>query len=86
MEDRGKFYEEAGAIRDVLQNHLLQVLGSVTMDPHTGRDHDAIRDEKARLFKAVGPLRPGDVVRGQYEATARRPACRRARRWRPTPL
>ena len=38
MEDRGKFYEEAGAIRDVLQNHLLQVLGSLTMDP-PGREH-----------------------------------------------
>jgi glucose-6-phosphate 1-dehydrogenase len=63
---RGKFYEEAGAIRDVLQNHLLQVLASLTMDPPTGEEHEALRDEKARLLKAVVPLQPEDVVRGQY--------------------
>ena len=66
VEDRGKFYEEAGAIRDVLQNHMLQVLASLTMDPHIGRDHESVRDEKARLFKAISPLKPEDVVRGQY--------------------
>ena len=64
VEDRGKFYEEAGAIRDVLQNHMLQVLASLTADPHTGRE--SVRDEKARLFKAISPLKPEDVVRGQY--------------------
>ncbi|MDR3557884.1 MAG: glucose-6-phosphate dehydrogenase [Syntrophobacteraceae bacterium] len=67
VEGRGKFYEEAGAIRDVLQNHMLQVLVSLTMDPHTGSDHELVRDEKARLFKAITPLMPGDVVRGQFE-------------------
>jgi len=66
VEDRGKFYDEAGAIRDVLQNHMLQILGSLTMDPHCGTDHEAVRDEKARLLKAVVPLRPEDVVRGQF--------------------
>ncbi len=66
VEDRGKFYEEAGAIRDVLQNHLLQVLASLTADPHIGREHESVRDEKARLFKAISPLKPEDVVRGQY--------------------
>jgi glucose-6-phosphate 1-dehydrogenase len=66
VEDRGKFYEEAGAIRDVLQNHMLQVLASLTADPHTGREHESVRDEKARLFKAIPPLKPEDVVRGQY--------------------
>ena len=65
VEDRGKFYEEAGAIRDVLQNHMLQILGSLTMDPHCGA-HESVRDEKARLFKAITPLKPEDVVRGQY--------------------
>ena len=65
LEDRGKFYEEAGAIRDVLQNHMLQILGSLTMDPHCGA-HESVRDEKARLFKAITPLKPEDVVRGQY--------------------
>lgn len=66
VEDRGKFYDEAGAIRDVLQNHMLQILASLTMDPHTGGDHESVRDEKGRLLKAIIPLTPGDVVRGQY--------------------
>jgi glucose-6-phosphate 1-dehydrogenase len=67
VEDRGKFYDEAGAMRDVVQNHLLQVLANLTMDPPTGEDHDASRDQKAALLKAVRPLAPGDVVRGQYK-------------------
>jgi glucose-6-phosphate 1-dehydrogenase len=66
VEDRGKFYDKAGAIRDVLQNHLLQILGCLTMDPHCGTDHESVRDEKGRLFKAIVPLKPGDVVRGQF--------------------
>jgi glucose-6-phosphate 1-dehydrogenase len=67
VQGRGKFYEEAGAIRDVIQNHLLQVLACLAMDPPTGEAHDAIRDEKARLLKAVRPLTPDDVVRGQFK-------------------
>jgi glucose-6-phosphate 1-dehydrogenase len=66
VQDRGKFYEEAGTIRDVVQNHMLQVLASLIMDPHTSDDHESVRDEKGRLFKAITPLTPGDVVRGQY--------------------
>lgn len=66
VEGRGRFYEETGAIRDVLQNHMLQILASLTMDPYTGSDHESVRDEKSRLFKAVTPLKPGDVVRGQF--------------------
>ncbi len=64
--DRGKFYDETGALRDVVQNHMLQVLGNLTMDPPTGEDHEAERDQKAALLKAVRPLKPEDVVRGQY--------------------
>ena len=67
VQGRGKFYEEAGAIRDVIQNHLLQVLACLAMDPPTGEAYDAIRDEKARLLKAVRPLTPDDVVRGQFK-------------------
>lgn len=67
VEDRGKFYDEAGAIRDVLQNHMLQILASLTMDPPTGSGHESLRDEKGRLLKAITPLAPGDVVRGQFE-------------------
>ena len=67
VEDRGKFYDETGALRDVVQNHLLQVLANLTMDPPTGEDHDASRDQKAALLKAVRPIAPADVVRGQYK-------------------
>jgi glucose-6-phosphate 1-dehydrogenase len=66
VEDRGKFYDEAGALRDVVQNHMLQVLANLTMDPPSGEDHEAARDQKASLLKAVRPLTPESVVRGQY--------------------
>ena len=64
---RGKFYEEAGAIRDVVQNHLLQILAVLTMEAPSKAEIDAIRDEKTRILKAVRPLDPADVVRGQYQ-------------------
>ena len=67
VSDRGKFYDETGALRDVVQNHMLQVLANLTMDPPTGEDHEADRDSKAALLKAVRPLTPNEVVRGQYE-------------------
>ncbi len=67
VQGRGRFYEEAGAIRDVIQNHLFQVLACLAMDPPTGEDHDAIRDEKARILKAVRPLAPGARVRGRFK-------------------
>lgn len=67
VQGRGQFYEEAGALRDVVQNHLFQVLACLSMDPPTGEDHDAIRDEKARILKAVRPLNAADVVRGQFK-------------------
>jgi glucose-6-phosphate 1-dehydrogenase len=67
VQGRGKFYEEAGAIRDVIQNHLFQVLACLAMDPPTGEESDAMRDEKARILKAVKPLTPQDIVRGQFK-------------------
>jgi glucose-6-phosphate 1-dehydrogenase len=63
---RGKFYDEAGTIRDVIQNHMLQVLSLLTMDPPSERSPEAMRDEKARLMRSVAPLSPEDVVRGQF--------------------
>jgi len=66
VQDRGRFYDETGAMRDVVQNHMLQVLANLTMDPPTGEDHDAERDQKAALLKAVRPLAPDAIVRGQY--------------------
>src|SRR5215472_7483898 len=66
VQDRGKFYDETGALRDVVQNHMLQVLANLAMDPPTGDGHEAERDQKAALLKAVVPLKPENVVRGQY--------------------
>jgi glucose-6-phosphate 1-dehydrogenase len=63
---RGRFYEETGAIRDVVQNHLLQVLAILAMDGPVGQDAEAIRDEKARVLKAIEPLDRDHIVRGQY--------------------
>lgn len=64
---RGRFYEEAGAIRDVLQNHLLEVVAFLAMEPPPAGDREALRDEKTKVFKAIRPLSPENVVRGQYK-------------------
>ena len=66
VQGRGAFYDEVGAIRDVVQNHLLQVISLLAMDPPVGRHADAMRAEKLRLFRAMKPLSPGQVVRGQF--------------------
>ncbi|MFI4896141.1 MAG: glucose-6-phosphate dehydrogenase [Steroidobacterales bacterium] len=63
---RGAFYEEAGAIRDVIQNHLLQVLSNVIMDAPLQSAASALRDEKSRVLRAIRPLDAQSVVRGQY--------------------
>jgi len=66
VQGRGKFYEETGAIRDVIQNHILQLTSILAMDSPVGQDVEAIRDEKARVLKAITPLDPEHVVRGQF--------------------
>ena len=66
VQDRGRFYDETGAIRDVVQNHMLQVLAQLTMDPPTGEEYEAVRDQKVALLKAMRPLDAAHVVRGQY--------------------
>lgn len=63
---RGAFYEGVGAIRDVVENHLFQVLTLLAMDPFSGRHGGALRQEKARFLRGIRTLRPQDVVRGQY--------------------
>lgn len=63
---RGRFYEEAGAIRDVVQNHLLEVVAFLAMEPPPAGDREALRDEKTKVFKAIRPLSAEHVVRGQY--------------------
>jgi glucose-6-phosphate 1-dehydrogenase len=69
IEGRGKFYEETGAVRDVLQNHMLQLVSLVAMEPPATFEADALRDEKVKVLRAIG-ARPADpateVVRGQY--------------------
>jgi glucose-6-phosphate 1-dehydrogenase len=64
---RGKFYEEVGALRDVVQNHLFQVVALLAMEPPVGQHVEAMRDEKEKVFRAMRALRPEDLVRGQFE-------------------
>ncbi len=64
--DRGAFYETAGCLRDVIQNHLFQIVALLAMEPPCGRDFGAVQAEKAKVFKAMRPLQPNDLVRGQY--------------------
>jgi len=64
--DRGAFYDETGAIRDVVQNHMLQVTALLAMEPPISGGHEAIRDETTKVFKAMIPLESSNVVRGQY--------------------
>jgi glucose-6-phosphate 1-dehydrogenase len=66
VEGRGSFYDGVGAIRDVMQNHLLQVLSLVAMEPPVGPDSSFLQDEKAKVFAAMRPIDPGAMVRGQY--------------------
>jgi glucose-6-phosphate 1-dehydrogenase len=70
VENRGAFYEATGASRDFLQNHLLQLMSLVAMEPPATFDADALRDEKVKVIRAIGEMTPdeirGDVVRGQY--------------------
>jgi glucose-6-phosphate 1-dehydrogenase len=66
VQGRGRFYEEAGAIRDVVQNHLLQVTALLAMEAPIGHDAEAVRDAKGRIFKAMLALDPANVVRGQF--------------------
>ncbi len=66
VQGRGRFYEEAGAIRDVIQNHLLQVVGFLAMEPPLGTYAESIRDEQVKVFRAIRPLSPEDLVRGQF--------------------
>jgi len=66
MNGRGKFYEEAGAIRDVLQNHILQILAFLTLEPPVSSGGEALRDEKVKVLKSIRPVKPENVVRGQF--------------------
>jgi glucose-6-phosphate 1-dehydrogenase len=67
VDDRGRFYDAVGAMRDVIQNHALQVLSLIAMEPPAGHGEDTIRDKKLELFKAVRTAEPKRYVRGQYD-------------------
>jgi len=66
VSDRGSFYDRTGAIRDVVQNHMLQVVGFLAMEPPATTYPDSIRDEQVKVFRTIRPLSPDDLVRGQY--------------------
>ena len=67
---RGAYYDKAGAMRDMVQNHMMQLLCLIAMEPPHRFDPDAVRDEKLKVIHALDPVRPGQVVRGQYAAGA----------------
>ena len=66
IQGRGGFYDQTGAIRDVVQNHLFQVLSNLTMEPPARMDSESLRDEKVKVLKSIPALEAGDVVRGQF--------------------
>jgi len=70
---RGAFYETAGCLRDVIENHLFQMVALLAMEPPSGRDFGAVHDEKAKIFQAMQPLKPDDLVRGQYAGYRKEP-------------
>jgi glucose-6-phosphate 1-dehydrogenase len=70
---RGGFYESAGCLRDVIENHLFQIVALLAMEPPATSDFGAVQVEKAKVFQAMRPLRPDDVVRGQYAGYRKEP-------------
>jgi glucose-6-phosphate 1-dehydrogenase len=76
IQGRGKFYDETGAIRDVIENHLLQVVGYLAMEPPIAVDADRVRDEQVKVFRAIRPLKPESVVRGQFTGYPKEPGVR----------
>jgi glucose-6-phosphate 1-dehydrogenase len=73
VEGRGRFYEEAGAIRDVMQNHLMQIVALLALEPPVNVEGEALRDEKVKVLRAVRPLTAAQVVRGQYRGYRQEP-------------
>ncbi len=71
VEGRGAFYDQTGAIRDVVQNHLFQILCNLAMEPPVRGDSETIRDEKVKVLKAIPPVEPNNLVRGQFRGYRR---------------
>jgi glucose-6-phosphate 1-dehydrogenase len=66
VQGRGAFYDQTGAIRDVIQNHLFQIMTNLAMEPPAGMESEAIRDEKVKVLKAIQPIEEKNLVRGQF--------------------
>ncbi len=66
IQGRGVFYDQTGAIRDVIQNHIFQILSNVAMEAPSRNDSESLRDEKVKVLKAIPPIKPQDLVRGQF--------------------
>ena len=66
VQGRGAFYDRTGAVRDVIQNHIFQILSNLAMEPPVRTDSESIRDEKAKVLKAISPIGQKDIVRGQF--------------------
>ena len=73
VKGRGAFYESAGCLRDVIQNHLFQIVALLAMEPPAYQGYGAVHSEKAKVFQAMRPLQPDDVVRGQYAGYRKEP-------------
>lgn len=73
VQGRGKFYEQVGTVRDVVQNHLFQVLANLAMEPPIRTDSESIRDEKVKVLKAIPPLEAKNLVRGQFRGYRKEP-------------
>jgi glucose-6-phosphate 1-dehydrogenase len=73
VKGRGAFYETAGCLRDVIENHLFQIVALLAMEPPADRDFGAVHNEKAKVFQAMRPLKSNDVVRGQYVGYRKEP-------------
>ena len=77
VQGRGAFYDQTGAIRDVVQNHLFQVLTNLAMEPPVRTDSESIRDEKVKVLQAIAPLREKNLIRGQFRGYRREPGVAR---------
>jgi len=73
VQGRGKFYDETGAIRDVIQNHMFQVLSNLAMEPPVQTDSESVRDEKVKVLKAIPPIETSRLVRGQFKGYLQEP-------------
>lgn len=76
VQGRGSFYDQTGTVRDVVQNHLLQLLSNLTMEPPPRADSETVRDEKVKVLKAISAVDPANLVRGQFDGYLQEPGVR----------